>query len=217
MLILLACLELLLCAAGSLISTVVLATPTTILYPYFNNTISTSFNDTSRRFNCALPNIYTYQQTPAQLNSNTPYNLTIFAIGNYSIRFTTRYNNFVPQITPTNCDGNCVVTIVNNCPNPFSSYNYFDEINLYIGDLPPISYRVDCDDSFNPSVFQWGLLILITLVTILMFAASYFSKCESYGGAGITLGYKILIGINLLLLVSGVLGAFFVSVTNVIV
>jgi hypothetical protein len=113
---------------------------------YQNNQVQSEFNDNSYKYNCALPNIYIYEQTYAQLQSNTPYLMTINGTGNYDVRWTTRFNNFKPFLSASSCSGNCAITISNNCPNPFSNYNYFDEISIYIGNLPPISYRIDCDN-----------------------------------------------------------------------
>ena len=199
------------------ITSVFLGTPAENLTAYSKGSISSQFNDNGRKYNCALPNIFVYEQTQQQLQSNTPYNLTILAQGTYNISYTTRFNNFVPQITPTSCSGNCVVNITNNCPNPFSSYNYFDEINLSIGNLPTISYKVDCQDSFVPIVFQWGLFVLIILVTALMFSASYLSRCQSFNGVGVALGFKMLVGMTVLILVGSLIGAFFITVANGIV
>lgn len=184
---------------------------------YTNNRVQPLFDDLSRKYNCALPNIYIYEQTPAQLISDVPYSILINGTGTYNITYSTRYNNFKPDIYPIQFTNNSIITIQNRCPNPFNSYNYFDEINLFIGDLPAISYRVDCDNSFTPSVFQWGLFILIIMVTTLIFFSSYFSKSQAYGGFGITLEYKILIGVSFIILAGGILGAFFTSTINILV
>ena len=46
--------------ARSQISTITLITPNTTVPMYLNNQVQTPFNDVSKKYNCALPNIYTY-------------------------------------------------------------------------------------------------------------------------------------------------------------
>lgn len=72
--------------------------------------------------------------------------MTIQGTGTYSISHTTRFDNFRPYLSASSCTGNCVVTIINNCPNPLKNNDYFDEININVGNLPPISYRIDCNN-----------------------------------------------------------------------
>lgn len=185
---------------------------------YQNNQISPQFNDISKQFNCALPNIYIYQQTPAQFQANIPYSINITSNGTYGITYSTRYNNFKPLLSSSVCMDNCTIMITNNCPNPFDNYNYFDEINLYFGDLPPISYRINCEATFTPSsIFQWGLFILIFLSTFLIFGSTYLSKSHAYDGFGVTLGYPLLVLVFISSTLIGILGVFYTPIINDIV
>lgn len=129
----------------------------------------------------------------------------------------TTYNNWQPLVSPSECVNNCTITITNNCPYQIDDKNYFNIITLYIGDSGPMSYRIDCDSSFKPFAFQWGLFILIIWMTVLIFFSSSSSKSLAFDGFGITLNYKILIGACGIILIGGVLGIFFMHVINIIV
>lgn len=143
--------------------------------------------------------------------------MSIVGQGSYNITYSTSYDHFKPIIFPTACVGNCNVSITNNCPNPLDNHDYFDIVNINVGNLSTISYRIDCNNSFEPYEFQWGLFVLIIWMTILIFVSSYFSKSLAFDGFGITLNYYILIAACIFILLGGILGIFFISTVNVIV
>ena len=121
---------------------------------------------------------------------------------------TTKYNNFAPSSNASSCPYTCIISIRNNCPNPFVKSNYFDQVYITIDEVV-VSYIVDCDDDYTPNVFEWGLFIIILFVTILMTLSSIYSKAWSIGGFGIRLGYVFLAIYASVFLGGGIIAVFY--------
>ena len=79
------------------------------------------------------------------------------------------------------------------------------------------SYLVDCDQGYSPSVFEWGLFIIIVFITILITLSSVYSKAWSLGGFGIKLGYLFILIYTIVFVTGGVLAVFYPDVINDIV
>jgi hypothetical protein len=133
-----------------------------------------------------------------------------------NITISTKYNNFVPTLNTTTCLFNCTISITNNCPNPFSKSDYFDQIYININGIK-FTYFVDCDDNYFPTVFEWGLFIIIIIITILITLSSIYSRAWSIGGFGIKLGYVFLGVFSSVFILFGVLAVFFPLKINQIV
>lgn len=106
--------------------------------------------------------------------------------------------------------------IFNNCPNPFDKGNYFDEVFINVNGVI-FSYLVDCNSEYFPSVFEWGLLVIIIFITILITMSSIYSRAWSLGGFGIKVGYLFISIYTAVFITGGVLAVFYPAVINDVV
>lgn len=70
----------------------------------------------SPTFDCSLSSIYTYQQSEASLESNTPTNIIITTTSNAMVGLKTKYDLISPTLSNNSCSfPGCNLTITNNC------------------------------------------------------------------------------------------------------
>lgn len=154
------------------------------------------------------PQIYILSQTPDQYNDNSPYQMNIVTDQEISITLLTQYGRFQPTISPTTCNSSCLLTVMNNCPSDITSNNFFDILSIKVSGLPTATYKVWCDTSFRPASFQWGLFLIILLVTVIISLAALYSRAWSFGGRGIRLNYWYVLALAILWVAGGAMGAF---------
>lgn len=90
-------------------------------------------------------------------------------------------------------------------------------MSIQITGLPNATYKVWCDTSFRPASFQWGLFLIILLVTVIISLAALYSRAWSFGGRGIRLNYWYVLALGILWVVGGAMGAFLSEATYIIV
>lgn len=191
------------------ISTVVMQTLTNTITIFDNNQFASNFLRTDQNFECSINELYTYQQTQDQLNSNFVYQLVLTGItSTTSVSISTAYNTFTPTINTTSCpqtSSTCTINVKNNCPNPVGYFSYFDIVNVNIQGLQLISYYVICNASFTINTFQAGLFMLLFLFEIVIIFGAIYSKAWSYGGYGFNIDFRWIIPFNIFLIVGGII------------
>ena len=123
---------------------------------------------------------------------------------NISFSLETKYKIINPTISATFCSGDCNVTISNNCPKVVSTFCYFDIIRIkVVGIDKTFTYNILCDNSYITNTFEWGLLIIIFVCTILLIITTIYSKAWSIGGGGIRINYFLVIVFWIVLAIVG--------------
>ena len=177
-----------------------------------NGQANQSFVYQSMPFDCSLPYIYTLNQSNDQYLANTPYAITLSGLTQAtSFTITTIHNNFVPTSSPavTCSPPTCQITIQNNCPQNINFQNYYDRIVFNIENYPtPLTYYVRCNEEYLGNTFQWGLVIEIVFITILIAVVALYSRAWSLGGIGININIWLIIAFNLVIIIGGIIGFF---------
>jgi hypothetical protein len=125
------------------------------------------------------------------------------------VSLSTIHGNFQPSFSPSTCfPPACEVVITNNCPNHITFFNYFDRLVLQLGDYPPLTYYVKCNDEFLGNTFEWGLVIEIVAVCVLVTVAALYSKAWSLGGRGIEFNIWLVATFSLVLVLGALIGYF---------
>ena len=63
-------------------------------------------------------------------------------------------------------------------------------------------------------MFEWGLFIIIVIITILITLSSVYSRAWSIGGFGFRLGYIFLAIYSVIFITGGVLAVFYPTIIN---
>ena len=96
-------------------------------------------------------------------------------------------------------------------------FNYFDRIVLEIeGYKNELTYYVKCDDQFVANTFEWGMVIMIGVITVLIVVVALFSKAWSLGGQGIGVNIWFVVVMDLAIIGGAVIGYFSYRVISVI-
>lgn len=135
--------------------------------------------------------------------------------GSYPISISSEYSSPLPTYYPAECYQNCVLSIQNNCPA--SSKYVFNTLTVQIGDWRNISYVVDCNGTVFYKPFEWGLFVLILIASIVITAATFYSKAWSYAGFGFEIGYVFVAVFNGLFLVGALLVFFQVKFLSYVI
>ena len=183
-----------------------------------NGRVNEYFTRNTNKFDCSLTYLYTYVQTDYLYHTNAPYYITISGINQtLGVQITTVHDNFQPSYFPNSCTPpGCGIYIQNNCPGSINFFNYFDRILVDIeGFEDQLTFYVKCDGQFVANTFQWGMVVMIIAITVLIVVVAWYSRAWSLGGHGVRVdGWFVLVfDVGFVLMV--VLGYFSFKVQNI--
>ena len=78
-----------------------------------------------------------------------------------------------------------------------------------------LSYYVICDAKFVGNTFQWGLVVEVSIITVLVFVVALYSKAWSLGGRGFEFNVWFLLVAGIIIVLGAIVGSFSFEVANI--
>lgn len=73
-----------------------------------------------------------------------------------------------------------------------------------------------CDDQFVANTFEWGMAIMIPVITVLIVVVALYSKAWSLGGRGLAVNIWFVIVIDLAIITGAIVGYYSYNVITII-
>ncbi len=81
----------------------------------------------------------------------------------------------------------------------------FNTITIEVGNSTKFSYVVNCNGDLFYKPFEWGLFLLLLISSVIITAATFYSKAWSYFGYGIEINYWVVAVVNVLFVIGAVM------------
>lgn len=153
-----------------------------------NGSRSQQFYQYKKEMDCGMPELYIFLDS-------THNNYLIQAEGCQINAVEGVRSAILAEFSPTCTPNQCNITLNNLCG--LSPQINEVQVSTSIGHL---EYLINCNPDQFYKPFEWGLLLLIMITTLVLTLGSLYSRAWSYGGVGYAISNKAILIFNLALL-----------------